>query len=40
MFEGPLSNNKENKNFAPPPLGRDGIFFNFFEKYGNIDINV
>ena len=27
MIESPISNNKENKNFAPPPSDAPGIFF-------------
>ena len=27
QFEGPISNNNENKNFAPPPWDAPGNFF-------------
>ena len=41
-FKGPISNNKEKRNFAlPPPQGRPWqkkYFFNFFDLYGNFSI--
>ena len=37
MFEGPISNNKENINFASPPLA---FFFNLLDLYENIYIYV
>ena len=42
MFESPISNNKENKNFALPPWDAHGkfCFLNFFVLYGNLSIKV
>ena len=39
MFESPVSNNKENRNFASPP-GKKIIFLNLFDWYEKIDIYV
>ena len=36
-FEGPISDNKENKMFAPEKIY---FFLNFSELYGNIDLYV
>ena len=40
MFEGPISNNKENVNFATPQarLWQNFFFLNFFDVYGNFSI--
>ena len=40
MFEIPISNNKENRHFAPPrdALGKNYFFLNFFDVYGNFSI--